>query len=107
MSTNNEENLQHLCGCGCDDEYGNVTWSVGRKGEPKDKDIKTLQKRAGIKEQAEWIHCNPDTGEPCNQNQTCSYQGSAAQYICVDNEALSIDGTFGQGKPKPKKPRRR
>jgi len=40
-------------------------------------------------------HCDPNTGEPCTSNQTCTYQGSALQYQCVDNAA--IGGTPNKG----------
>ena len=54
--------------------------------------MERFQKLAGIKplHEAGMLneieHCDPDTGEPCTSTQTCTYQGSAFQYVCVDNE---------------------
>jgi hypothetical protein len=78
----------------------------------KSKLMERFQKLAGIKtlNEKEILneieHCDPDTGAPCTSSQTCTYQGSALQYICVENEAPSR-GTPNKGKkPRFKPPKR-
>tara|TARA_Y100001973_G_C5165030_1_gene315614 strand:+ start:682 stop:1512 length:831 start_codon:yes stop_codon:yes gene_type:complete len=107
-----QEIAEGTCGYGIDGEIGdepagphlfiledeelNETASALEEAVAKKLKSKPLterfQKLAGIKPLYETgmlneiEHCDPDTGEPCTSNQTCSYQGSAYQYICVDNE---------------------